>query len=70
MIECAVDAKLKSLVIFARRLNEAALSLVHAANRQGKFQALAIKIPTPTPISATPPSRTWRCSPARRPCSR
>ena len=49
VIECAVDAKLKSLVIFARGMNEAALSLVHAANRQGKFQALAVKIPDPNP---------------------
>lgn len=49
VIECAVDAKLKSLVIFARNMNEAALSLVHAANRPDRFQALALKIPDPNP---------------------
>ena len=49
VIETAVDAKIKSLVIFARGMNEAAMSLVHAANRPGKFQALAVKIPDPNP---------------------
>ena len=49
VIETAVDAKIKSLVIFARGMNEAAMSLVHAANRPGKFQAMAIKIPDPNP---------------------
>ena len=49
VIETAVDAKIPSLVIIARRMSEAAMSLVLAANRPGKFQALAIKLPDPNP---------------------
>lgn len=45
VIETAVDAKIRSLAIIARQMSEATMSLVLAANKPERFEAMAIKLP-------------------------
>lgn len=45
VVETAVDAKIRSLAIITRRMSDAAMSLVQAANKPDRFESMAIKLP-------------------------
>lgn len=47
VIETAVEARIPSLAIVARGMSDATMSLVLAANKPDRFQAMAIKLPSP-----------------------
>ncbi len=49
VIETAVEAKVRSLAIITRHMSEAAMSLVLAANKPDRFEAMAIKLPDSNP---------------------
>lgn len=50
VIETAVEAKIRSLAIISRYMSEATMSLVQAANKPDRFEAMAIKLPDPNPV--------------------